>query len=547
MAQHTKILAALSDNIRKLIRLPEDCTPKGSQVLNAVIAAALTRSTLILHGPPGCAKSTVIKLIAKAFGITGQWRVNGTAGTKEEDLVGGLDLAELTKGGRKVLFSPFTETPMALLDEVDKINPYSMAALLPLLAEGEARVGTECKRVPKRFFAMTMNPPAAGQGNFELPEALKDRADLEIHFPPTSFIELVDIYDKVLSNEGDLVAAMPTLGTPEDLAALQKAAARIEVSKEALILASLYVNASSVCKKDAKQELRTFPACCVQCELAEATLPCAKMTPMSARAGISALNLAKGLAFMRGASKAEPRDVDEIFPFVMSHRTSFVNEVVDSKRAFVVNFFGRLKGAVTPALKVATDPSAINAEDLEIYQKSADPLVRLAIKYRQEDLGQIGEKLKTKLRGMNAKELKDNKRKGGLTMADRNLIDQMIIARKTVHLDIADETILEDREFRDLFTSPEGEPYLSADSWEDLVNEGRISQASLLGFLGVDMAFEDGVLMVMFEEADSADAFRTRLKEADKKNLLCPYRAAGLIPQLEEAGFTLATGGEGDV
>lgn len=546
MAQDSKLLSALCENLRKLIRLPEDSTPKGSQVINTIIAAVITRSTLILHGPPGCAKSTVIKLIAKGFGITGSWRVNGTAGTKEEDLVGGLDLAELTKGNRKVLFSPFIESPMALLDEVDKINPYSMAALLPLLAEGEARVGTECREVPKRFFAMTMNPPAPNQANFELPEALKDRADAEVFFPPTSFIELVDIYDSVLSNEGELVAAMPTLGAPKQLHALQQRVAQVAVSREAKLWASLLVNASTICKKDAKQEMKTWPACCADCELAEATLPCSKISPMSARAGISALNLAKGLSFMRGAYQVEPKDVDEVFPFAMSHRTSFVNEAMDSKRAFIINFFARLKGAVTPAYKIATDPSAIQAEDLEAFKKSADPLVRLAIKYRQEDLGQIGEKIKSKLRGMSAKQLKDAKRKGGLTMADRNLIDQMIIARKTIHLDTKDEAVLEDGEFRALFTSPEGEALFSPDNWEDVVNEGRISQTSLLGYLGVDMVYENAVLILMFEDADSADAFRIRLQQAAPwLAQLCPYQeASGLAPKLDEAGFTQQKGGQ---
>jgi len=542
-----KLTNSLVENLQRLIRLPEDSTPKSSIIIAAVTAAVLSRSTLLLHGPPGCAKSTLIKLIAKAFGIDGQWRINGTAGTKEEDLVGGLDLAALANGSRKVVFSPWVSAKMRLLDEVDKINPYALAPLLPVLAENEARVGTSVLPLAKTFTALTMNPPMAGQGNFDLPEAIKDRIDLEVFFPSTTFIELADIFEGVMNNGGDLVKAMPQLGTSEELTRMQDEVAALPISQEARYATAFYLHATSVCKKDAKVEMRNFPTCCADCELAEATLPCSKIAPLSARTGISALNLARGIAYLRGSDKVERADVDMIFPMVMSHRAHFPNAAIDSIRTFVPEFFTRLSGAVALPMKIALKPGELNQAEMDSFAKSADPLVALAVKSAQAELGQVGKKLKTRLSSMNAEELKVAHKKGGLEFKDRTLIDNMIVARKTVAIGLPDESLLCAPLFRDLFTSPEGEPFLSASKWDDIAAEGRTEQLSLgIGDMGVDVCFENGLLCLGFNDAQSADLFRERIKSALSTfdaSLVCPYEVAGILEQMEKAGMLPHKGG----
>lgn len=533
------------DNLSKLIRLPQDATPNGHQIISAITAAVLTRSTVILHGPPGCAKSTIIKLIAKAFGIEGKWRINGTSGTKEEDLVGGLDLAALAQGQRKVIFSPFLTTPIALLDEVDKISQFALAPMLPVLAENEARVGVDTLQLKKRFFAMTMNPPMAGQGNFELPDAFRDRADLEIFFPQAGPAELHGIFKGVMDASGDLVNAMPALGTSDDLTALQEEVSKIPVSEEAYWAASLYTAATSICKKDAKQEGHNFPACCADCELAESTFPCSKVTPLSPRAGLSALNVAKGIAYMRGATKVEKKDIDTIFPMVMSHRIAFPNQAVDNLRSFVFQFFGRLSGACTMPLKLILDPESLTVEEkkrIDSIKVSEihDPLLQIAIRMSKERLAQAGGNLAKKLAGMTSDELRNAKTKGAMDFKTKQLVDRMLLARKVVSVGLEDADVLTDQSFRDLFTSPDGTPFLATASWEELASEGRISQMAF-GSLDVDMFYEDGILNLAFSDGGQADPFRDRINshlETFGGQLISPYIIdAALCKDLESAGI----------
>lgn len=547
MTREYQIVHKLVDQLKQLVHLPENATPTKERIINAFVAAVITRSHIILHGPPGCAKSTIVKLVAKAFGIEGGlWRVNGTLGTKEEDLVGGLDLVALTCHQRAVFYAPFVDAPIRLLDEANRINEFATSPLLPLLGEGEARIGgTDYKKVPKRFTAFTINPPEPGQGNFDLTKPLRDRMDLEMHFPDIGFEEMELVLENNEKSRDDLVQAMPVLGSPDDLYAIQKIVEAIPVAPEALTAIGLYFEATRSCKKDAKAELRNFPACCAECEMAESSFPCSKVTPLSPRAGISAKNLAKGMAFLRRAPEAGKSDVDDIFPFVLSHRVSFPNQAIDNLRTHVFSFFVTLQAEVNYAFQLLTAPENLQEEELKqarsrAAEKNGNPLVKkvLMLQRTKTRLTDAGEQLKKQLAGMKAPELKKIITKSGLTMAERQLVERMILARKLVHLQVGEDA-LKYQPFRDLFTSPEGQPYFEAAAWDDVVWDGKIGQGSLLG--GLDMQYRESILSVQFDDADQAEAFTERLRQAKGDfTLLCPYEQAGLRADLEKAGI-LAT------
>jgi len=541
-----KTVSKLHGELSRLLVFPQEVVPSGNDIISVLIASVISRSTVILHGPPGCAKSTAVKLIAKAFGITGQWRINGTVGTKEEDLVGGLDLVAMANGERKVVFSPFIETPMALIDEVDKINPHAMAPLLPLLAENEARVGTECKVIGKRFTAMTMNPPAAGQGNFDLPDALKDRADLEIMFPPVTFIESQRITETLQKVGGDLVKAMPTLAAPSDLVTVQEQVEAIPVSAEARLTLGVYLDRTRRCVKDAKEELSTFPGCCADCEHADGSMLCSKITPLSERVAASVIRVAKGLAYLHGHKEVSVDLVDKVMPFAISHRANFPNQVITNRRAFTHQFFHQLKGGVSTVLRLLFNPQDIDSEQMDRLKDSTDPLLKSAVKFVASELGQIGEKLKHRLPLLTTAELKSAKKKGGITMKDRQVVDQMISARTTVSIQVSSEDLLMEPAFRELFTSPEGVPFQPNASWDELASEGLIAQASLgLGTLGINMEFDgsEKLLHLMFNDGDSADDFRARFVTVDQIEgytfaLVDPYRIVpGLLDRMKSQGF----------
>ena len=153
-------------------------------------------------------------------------------------------------------------------------------------------------------------------------------------------------------------------------------------------------------------------------------------------------------------------------------------------------------------------------------------------------LTDAGEQLKKQLAGMSAPELKKIITKSGLTMAERQLVERMILARKLVHLQVGEDA-LKYQPFRDLFTSPEGQPYFEAAAWDDVAWDGKIGQGSLLG--GLDMQYRDSILSVQFDDADQAEAFTERLRQVKGDfTLLCPYEQAGLRPDLEKAGILAA-------
>jgi hypothetical protein len=81
-----------------------------------------------------------------------------------------------------------------------------------------------------------------------------------MYFPDIGFEEMERVLENNEKAQDDLVQAMPVLGTPDDLFAIQELVAAIPVAPEALTAIGLYFEATRSCKKEAKAELRTFPS-----------------------------------------------------------------------------------------------------------------------------------------------------------------------------------------------------------------------------------------------------------------------------------------------
>jgi len=136
-------------------------------------AAFLTGGHVLFEDIPGVGKTLLAKSLATAIGGT-MGRVQGTPDLLPSDLTGITYLDEETH--RWV----FREGPLfnnvVLVDELNRATPRTQSALLEAMAEGQVTVDGTTHTLPDPFFVVaTQNPKSSDPGTFPLVGGQRDR------------------------------------------------------------------------------------------------------------------------------------------------------------------------------------------------------------------------------------------------------------------------------------------------------------------------------------------------------------------------------------
>ncbi|TFG13621.1 MAG: hypothetical protein EU531_09685 [Promethearchaeota archaeon] len=137
-------------------------------VLNALVA----NSAMLLVGGHGGGKTTLVKLLGRMF--TGMRLdeiessiVRGHPQLTEEKLTGTLKLGKLmNEGVEEVVWRQFITGFWKIIDEVNRLTPYSQDILLSLLAEGKVKYYDAITSIEKYTLYGTINPQDVGTFEF---------------------------------------------------------------------------------------------------------------------------------------------------------------------------------------------------------------------------------------------------------------------------------------------------------------------------------------------------------------------------------------------
>jgi len=253
------------------------------------VACLLAGGHLLIEDVPGVGKTTLAHALARTFGLDFS-RVQFTADLMPSDLLG---VSVFERGKESFVFHPGPLFAQVLLaDEINRASPKTQSALLEAMEEKQVTVEGETRPLPTPFFVIATQNPMDQAGTYALPESQLDRFLMRISlgYPDRAAERLL------LSgaDRRDLVEALPSLLTPNELLTLQRQVLAVHAADPLL---------------DYVQDL-----------LAATRSGRWFVQGLSPRAGIAVLRAAKARALLSGRAYVAPDDVRAILPQTIAHR-----------------------------------------------------------------------------------------------------------------------------------------------------------------------------------------------------------------------------------
>ena len=269
-------------------------------VLREAVLALLARGHVLLEGPPGTAKTLLVRALNEALGLEFR-RIQFTPDLMPSDVTG----VSMLTGQGSFAFRPgplFAD--LVLADEINRAPAKTQAALLEAMEERSVTVDGERHALSAAFTVFATQNPIEFEGTYPLPEAELDRFMLKstIDYPDTATEE--GVLHRVLtgfdSSDAASFGIRPVLDAA-GLAELRAAARRVRVEPALTAYITALVRAT-----------RGAPALSLGA---------------SPRASVALLKLSQAAALVDGREYVVPDDVKSLATPVLRHRVILAPEL----------------------------------------------------------------------------------------------------------------------------------------------------------------------------------------------------------------------------
>ncbi len=254
-----------------------------------VLAAIMAKGHILLEDIPGVGKTTMALAFSRTLGLSYN-RVQFTPDVLPSDVTGYSILNQATG---KMTYQPGAVLcNLFLADELNRATSRTQSALLEAMEEGQVTVDGVSHRLPEPFVVIATQNPTGAAGTQLLPDSQMDRfmVRLSLGYPNPK-----DEMAMVLNRQGqDPLQSLGQLLASTDVALLQETVAHTHVSTDVVKYIVELINATR------QHE-----------DISRGASP---------RATLAVTAMAKAVAQLRGRDYVVPKDVQEVFSHVVSHR-----------------------------------------------------------------------------------------------------------------------------------------------------------------------------------------------------------------------------------
>ena len=269
-------------------------------VLRESLLALLARGHVLLEGPPGTAKTLLVRSLNRALGLEFR-RIQFTPDLMPSDITG----VSILGGSGTFTFRPgplFAD--LVLADEINRAPAKTQAALLEAMEERSATVDGISHPMSASFTVFATQNPIEFEGTYPLPEAELDRFLIKskLDYPGAAVEEavLTRVLDGFESSDVATFGITQVLDA-DGLAQLRAAVRRVRVEPTLTAYITALVGAT-----------RDAPALTLGA---------------SPRASVALLKLAQAAALIDGREYAIPDDVKTLAAPVLRHRVIVAPEL----------------------------------------------------------------------------------------------------------------------------------------------------------------------------------------------------------------------------
>ncbi len=262
--------------------------------LGLALCAVLAGGHALLEGPPGVAKTLLVRTLATALGGSFA-RIQFTPDLMPSDVTG-TSVFHPREGEFRFQPGPVF-AQFVLCDEINRAPAKTQSALLEAMQEGAVTIDGVRHELPRPFTVFATMNPIEHEGTYPLPEAQLDRFlfKLVVGYPPA------EVEARLLSSAHKRSPA----ATPEELG-VRAVSSPAELTRVRAAVEELEVRAD-------------LPAYVVALLTATRNAR-ALVLGASPRAGVMLLRAAKARAALEGLDYVAPDHIKEVFVAALGHR-----------------------------------------------------------------------------------------------------------------------------------------------------------------------------------------------------------------------------------